>query len=201
MALLRLSKHLALVAGVAMLAAGCAVAPGPGPDQDGTASKPARATGMSSDQAARFESGASALRAGNAERAAEVFDALAREVPGLAEAHANLGTARMLQSRDDEARAAFEKAVELEPGLTEALIRLGVLYRRDGQFRKAEQAYKAALNAEPENRYANLNLGILYDVYLRRPQQALTHYERFQALSEQPDDEVALWIADIKQRL
>lgn len=183
----------------AMVLAGCAVTP---PPTSGGAQTGAVADADLGDaQRAQFERGANALRAGNAQLAADIFTDLVRLAPGAAAVYANLGTARMMQGHDDEAMAALKSAVDLNPDLATAQLRLGVLYRRAGEFKQAENAYQAALRADPENRYAHLNLGILYDVYLRQPAQALTHYERFQALSSQPDDEVAIWIADVKRRL
>ncbi|MDN5937379.1 MAG: tetratricopeptide repeat protein [Salinisphaera sp.] len=188
------------MAAALLLLAGCATTPsGPGGQQPSPES--GTAGGLTTSQRTQFGQGANALRAGNADQAARIFAALTKAAPKLAAAWANLGTARMMQKQDAKATAALEKAVALNPGLTQAQVRLGVLYRRAGKFPQAEAAYKAALSAQPDNRYAHLNLGILYDVYLHRPAQALSQYQQFQALLPQPDDEVAIWIADLKQRL
>lgn len=100
-----------------------------------------------------------------------------------------------------QAQTKLQSLVADQPGLAAAQNNLGVAYRRAGEFQKAKAAYEAALAADPDNRNAHLNLGILYDVYLQQPEQALAHYQRYQALSDQPDKEVSLWIADLKQRL
>lgn len=159
----------------------------------------AGAAGLSQSQQALFARGASALRAGNAERATEIFQRLVKAAPELAAAHANLGTALMMRGKKALAKSAYKHAIALNPGLVEAQVRLGVLYRRSGQYAKAEAAYKAALARQPDNRYAHINLGILYDVYLRQPAKAVRHYKRFRELSEQPDQEVARWIKAIQQ--
>lgn len=193
----RLAPGVALAAALAL--AGCVVAPEkPAPTAEAGAEQQ---TGLSDAQRAEFSRGATALSAGNSQLAAQIFSTLATNNPQLAAAQVNLGIALMMEGRDDDARAAFERAVALDAALPTAQLRLGVLYRRAGAFDKAEAAYLAALAAAPDNRYAHLNLGILYDVYLGRPAVALPHYERFQALSDQPDKEVAIWITDIKQRL
>jgi len=164
-------------------------------------SKQAPEQPISIDQQVAFERGVAALKDGNGVVAVEVFSSLGSQLPDQAAIQANLGSAYMLRGDAQAAIAAYERAVALNPNLATAHVRLGVLFRRADQLEKAEAAYKAALDADPNNRLAHLNLGILYDLYLRKPAQALSEYEQFQALSEQTDKEVALWIADLKQRL
>lgn len=101
----------------------------------------------------------------------------------------------------EKAERNLQALVAAQPDLAAAQNNLGVVYRQRGEFSKAESAYKAALAADSENANAHINLGILYDIYLAQPAQALTHYERYQALSKESDKEVALWIAELKQRL
>lgn len=156
---------------------------------------------LSIEQQVAFDRGVAALADGNGVVAVEVFSQLGQQLPKIAAMQANLGSAYMLQGNGEQAIAAYLRAVALQPGLAVAYVRLGVLFRRANRLQDAEKAYKAALAGEPDNRLAHLNLGILYDLYLRQPAQALQHYERFQTLSDSEDAEVALWIADLKQRL
>lgn len=194
------NKQLALCL-VAGLLTGCAIMPSQ-PTADGQmAPRQGTQPGLSKAQMATFKEGATALAAGNADRAVAIFQRLTKAAPGVAAVHANLGTALMMRGDYALAAAAFERATALNPDLVEAYVRLGVARRHIGQFQKAEAAYKAALARDPDNRYAHLNLGILYDVYLQKPQQALAHYQRFQKLSAKPDKEVAKWIRHLKQRL
>lgn len=187
----------------ALVAAGCASGPQPRDkgEQAPTQQQPSATEGLTQAQQSAFDRGAQALAAGNADSAVSIFEKLVESKPELAAAHANLGTALMMREDEALARSSLQRAVALDPSLVEAQLRLGVLHRRAGNFEKAEAAYKAALEQAPDHRNAHLNLGILYDVYLQRPQQALEHYQRFQELSDQPDKEVATWIADLKQRL
>lgn len=194
------NKQLALCL-VASLVAGCAIMPSQPSGDSGVAQQQDAQPGLSKAQMATFKEGAAALAAGNADKAAAIFKRLTKVAPGVAAVHANLGTALMMRGDYALAAAAFERATALNPDLVEAYVRLGVARRHIGQFQKAEAAYKAALARDPDNRYAHLNLGILYDVYLRKPQQALAHYRRFQKLSAKPDKEVAKWIKDLKRRL
>lgn len=101
----------------------------------------------------------------------------------------------------ETAEKTLQELVATEPKFAAAHNNLGIVYRQRGKFEQAEAAYKAALSADSNNAKAHLNLGILYDIYLQQPAKALTHYERYQTLSASADEEVKLWIADLKQRL
>lgn len=103
--------------------------------------------------------------------------------------------------RLEAAEQTLSELVAEEPEFAAAHNNLGIVYRKRGEFSKAESAYKAALSAAPNNAKAHLNLGILYDIYLQKPNLALAHYQDYQKLSKESDKEVALWIADLKQRL
>lgn len=184
----------------ATLMGGCALGPSQPPPTGEQAGQQTTA-GMPAAQRQAFERGVAALTAGDADSAVAIFQRLTEANPTLAAAHANLGTALMMRGDDALATAAFERATTLDPTLAKAYVRLGVLRRRSGQFDQAEAAYQAALAQAPDNRYAHLNLGILYDLYLQQPRKALAQYQRFQELSSTPDEEVAKWIADLKQRL
>lgn len=182
----------------AALLAGCAgTGEAPTPERERTAP----AVDLTPADQALFGEAAAALRAGNADLAARRFAELAEKHPDLAAAHANQGLAAMRAGDDAAAISAMERAVELQPDNAEWQTRLGVLLRRSGEFERAEKAYQAALAADNDHANAHLNLGILYDVYLQRPEQALSHYRQYQTLSGQPDDEVALWITDLERRL
>lgn len=101
----------------------------------------------------------------------------------------------------EKAEAELLALTQNSPGLAAAHNNLGVIYRRSGRFKEAEQQYNAALSANGDSRDAHLNLGILYDIYLQQPAKALEHYERYQQLSTEPDEDVALWITDLERRL
>ncbi|MEE8308357.1 MAG: hypothetical protein V3R81_13905, partial [Gammaproteobacteria bacterium] len=47
---------------------------------------------------------------------------------------------------------------------------------------------------------AHYNLGVLLDLYLKRPAEALPHYERYQTLAGE-DERVTKWIIDLRRRL
>ena len=75
-----------------------------------------------------------------------------------------------------------------------------MILRRQGKFAEAESSYTRALDSDPDYALAHYNLGILNDLYFRRLDIALLHYEAYQALAGE-DKQVARWIADLKRRL
>lgn len=158
--------------GLALLLAGCVSAPKPGED------------GAASPKAERAAPRKPAVKASPEQR------------QKFSRALADIQAGQLA-----DAQAILLDLVKEEPKLAAAQNNLGILYRQLGQFEKAESAYRAALAAEPDHAKAHLNLGILYDIYLQQPAQALSHYEKYQSLSQGADKEVALWIAELKQRL
>jgi len=88
----------------------------------------------------------------------------------------------------------------IDPEHPAALNQLGMLLRQQGKFHEAESAYMKAVTASPDYALAHYNLGVLNDLYLRRLEDALTHYERYIELVGD-DEQVGRWIADLKRRI
>ncbi|MES1944889.1 hypothetical protein PC39_12259 [Salinisphaera sp. PC39] len=195
-----MTRGAAALTAVALLAGCAGLGRGDKPEPT-QAESAAPAVALPAEDRTAFDEAVAALRAGDNETAESRFAALAQRHPELAEAHANRGLAALRAGDDETAREAMARAVELEPDNAAWQNRLGVLLRRAGEFERAEAAYEAALDADGDYPPAHLNLGILYDIYLQRPQEALSHYQQYQTLAGQPDDEVALWIADLERRL
>ena len=70
--------------------------------------------------------------------------------PSVAAAHANLGNARRLLGRDDEALASYERALRLQPDNTRALKGLGLLLWQRDRPAEALAAYEALLALEAD---------------------------------------------------
>ncbi|MBI1195911.1 MAG: tetratricopeptide repeat protein [Gammaproteobacteria bacterium] len=113
----------------------------------------------------------------------------------------NLGIAYYHLDRIDDAMASLQSAVKLDPDLAAAHNLIGILERQAGAFDASRKAYERAIKADSKYANAELNLAILYDIYLRRPEDALTHYDRFMALNDGHDDAVAQWVTDLKTRI
>jgi len=141
------------------------------------------------------------MQANDMQAAAEKFHDLTARYPQMTGAWANLGRIHMKAGEWKQAQHALQQAINLNPGHASAYNYLGVVLRNLGQFSEAEQAYKNAISADPTYALAWLNLGILYDIYLDKPAQALSQYEKYQQLKGNADKKVAKWIIEIKRRI
>lgn len=146
-----------------------------------------------------FDDAKALLRAGRTADAERAFKVLAAQHPNLGGVHANLGLIARNAGRLDEAIAAGEAAVKVSPRQPAFHNQLGLSYRLKGRFADARVVYERAIELDGNYADAHLNLGILLDLYLGQNALALTHYERYAALT--PADAAAgKWIADIKVR-
>ena len=147
-----------------------------------------------------YENALQSMKAGNHRQAIQQFKRIASDQPKLAGPHTNLGMLYLKDNQLEQAMQSLQKAVELNPASTIAHNYLGIVYRNLGRFDDAEKAYLRALEINSNYDYAHLNLGILYDVYKSDSQKALSHYQKYLQLSDQPDKTVEKWIVDIQRR-
>lgn len=112
----------------------------------------------------------------------------------------NIGVAHKELGDTAKARVAFEKALKINPNNPFALNQLAILNREDGKFEVAEKLYTKALSAYPDYKNAHLNLAILCDVYLRKIDCALGHYQEYLNLSGGQDKQVTAWMAQLKKQ-
>lgn len=149
----------------------------------------------------QFNDAVGLMRAGQYQQAIPVLEELTEQRPDLAGPWTNLGIARARVGRTDEAIAALEKAVATDPEAPAAHTELGMAYRAAGQFESARKAYLEAIRIDPAYGYAHRNLGILFELYLQKPDRALSHYRQYQALQAVEDEEVGKWILDLERRV
>ena len=122
--------------------------------------------------------------------------------PQHPEAATTLAIVYRRQGRADASLALLEQTLAVHDDFAPAWNEFGILHREAGRFAEAESAYLKAVTVRPDYGLAHLNLGILYDLYLGRLDDALVHYERYQAqLGAGQDKMVGRWIADISRRI
>lgn len=148
-----------------------------------------------------YDRALAAMRAEDWLGAETELEQLTHDYPGYPGPDVNLAIVYLHGKRDDDARAALDRALAIEPENPQANNELGILLRRQGKFHEAEQAYRRALAADPSYALAHYNLGVLLDVYLRKPDEALEHYEFYQSSLAEPDKTVAGWIIDLRRRI
>ena len=202
MLLQRLTSKTLLAAGLLTLLvlAGCAgtsptrdAGPQAAPDATLTPAIPPQAQTL-------FEQATAVMAAGDfvdAELRFKEFVLLYPDYPG---AHVNLAIIHASNENDDATRAALDAALALDPDHPAALNQLGMLLRRNGNFLEAEAAYLKAVTVSPDYALAHYNLGVLNELYLRRLEAALQHFETYQSFVGE-DKQVEKWIADLKRRV
>lgn len=100
--------------------------------------------------------------------------------PSSAIAHANLGTALLLQERVGEAEKELRRSLELGE-LPEALVNLGGILLARWDFRGCVEVNKRAAAARPEFLLAHYNQGLGH-LYLGESREVVSCFERVVAL-------------------
>lgn len=184
--------------------AGCA-GPQPQPTPAEPADKPAQASAAPTPSPATeagFKRALALLQAGQYSQAVAVLSPIVKAQPSLPGPLVNLAIAYIHLDRQQEAVAALQQALAADPQHPIALNWSAILERRAGRFQEARELYQRLLAAHPGYRYGHLNLGILCDLYLQQPDCALTHYKRYQELTDKAaaEEQVAVWISDLERR-
>jgi tetratricopeptide (TPR) repeat protein len=151
--------------------------------------------------AAAYERAVAAMRGENWLEAELELEQLTLEHPDYPGPHVNLALVYLHDGRRDDARKELDRALGVDPGHAAANTQLGILLRENGEFAAAEAAYRRALETDSGHALAHYNLGVLLDIYLRRPAEALQHYEAYQATLAQPNETVGRWIIDLRRRV
>lgn len=103
--------------------------------------------------------------------------------------------------RPGRAVRALEALLDQSPQHAAAANDLALLYRQQGRIDQATALLRQALEANPDRPQLHYNLAVLSELYLLDLEQALTHYRRYQSLTDAEDEEVALWIRDLERRV
>ncbi len=147
-----------------------------------------------------FEQAASAMASGDLLDAELRFKEFLLQYKGYPGAYVNLAIIHANNGDDAAASAAIDAALQIEPSHPAALNQLGMLLRRNGKFLEAEAAYLKAVTVSPDYALAHYNLGVLNELYLQRLDQALQHFEAYQAIVGN-DEQVERWISDLTRRV
>jgi tetratricopeptide (TPR) repeat protein len=182
------------VMGLILLTAACSRLPGRLPEK--TMEPPADAALQD-----KFNRAVQLMQQQKYDQAEPLLRQLTQAAPDRAAPYGNLGILYAKAERWKDAQPLLERSVKLDPGNPALWTELGVVYRQNGMLDAAQTAYQRALQINSNYPLAHLDIGILYDLYLQKPQQALEHYRRYQALKRGEDKQVALWITDLEKRV
>ena len=116
-----------------------------------------------------------AFRAGEAERAASLFEQALAKDPSLTPAHLMLGMLRARQGQWDAAGTHFRAVTAADPSNAHAHFFLGRVLQSKGDWAGAAKAYGAAFeNGHPERDKVVLHLAAA-EIEAGRPEDAVTH--------------------------
>ncbi len=147
-----------------------------------------------------FKSAIVLMQQGKYAQAIPVLNAVIEREKRLPAPYVNVAIAHNKLGDTKAAEENLISALKLDIGHPVANNELGLLYRKKGRFKAARTAYENAIKEHPEYLPAIKNLGVLCDLYMHDFDCALQQFEDY--LELKPDDKtVAIWIADVKQRL
>jgi tetratricopeptide (TPR) repeat protein len=148
-----------------------------------------------------FARALAAQEAGEHDQAEALWKQVIAAVPDYAAPQTNLGIVYRTSGRLEDAIHAYEAAIRLDPADAVTYHNLGLAQRARGAWADAERAYLRALELRPDQVETHYNLAILYDLFLDRPEDALTQYRAVLSLGGPDADAVAQWIRTLERRL
>ncbi len=158
------------------------------------------ASRISNDVRVDYDEAIRYLARGELDRGIERLEDLVERAPELSAPRIDLGIAEHRAGDLEGAERHLQAALELNPNHPIALNELGIVYRKTGRFALARKSYEAALAIYPGYHFARRNLAVLCDLYLADLDCALRNYEAYMT-TVPGDDEAAMWITDIRNRL
>ena len=155
---------------------------------------------VDSDVQADFKKAVALMQSENYEQAVSVLNSVVAREKRLPAPYVDLAISHNKLGDTKAAEENFINALKLDIGHPVANNELGLIYRKQGKFKAARTAYENAIRANPEYLPVIRNLGVLCDLYMHDFDCALQQYEDYMDIL--PDDkEVAIWVADVRQRL
>lgn len=155
---------------------------------------------ISKKTASAYNAALKHMRAKNYDTAISEMQNVAKMDQRISGPWVNIGVAHKELGDIKKAKLAFEKALTINPKNPFALNQLAILKREEGAFDIAEKLYRQALSAYPDYQNAHLNLAILCDVYLKKIDCALGHYQEYLSLSGGQDKQVIAWMSQLKKQ-
>jgi tetratricopeptide (TPR) repeat protein len=195
-----MNDRVLLIPVLALLLAGC-VTTGSGGSSELVRAADRAPPKVDPKAAGAYEMALVSMRAGNTSRAEKQFNKLAKDHPEFSGPHNNLGILHYREGNIEKAISAFENALKINPDSVVSLNYLGIISRGKGEFKQAQGFYERALQADPNYAYVHLNYGILLELYMGKLPDALKHYKRYQALTEEEDKKVKGWIIELGRRV
>ena len=98
----------------------------------------------------------------------------------------NMGKIYMRHRDGDSALGCFTKAAEYDNENILVHINLGFLKFKKGEYIEAAREYELVLKYDPEMVFAHKSLGMIYHKYLKQPDKAFYHMQKY--IEMKPED-------------
>lgn len=148
-----------------------------------------------------FADAVAAQRAQNWDVAEPQFKQLAEKYPQLSGPHLNLALLYAQTQKPELAEQHFKHALQINPNNLAIYDQYGIWLRQQARFQEAEVMYRQALDRDANRADTHLNIAILYDLYMGKLPQALEHYQRYLALTDDEKSPVHGWVAELQRRM
>lgn len=165
-----------------------------------TAPQPRQPVAVSEATRSAYEQALALMRSADYEAAIAAMQGVSERNDRLAGPYVNIGIAWRELGESDKAQAALSAAIERRPATGAAHNQLGLLHRQAGRFDAAREVYEEGIRANPDYAPLYRNLGILCDIYLQNPACALKNFRAYQQRTDDNDEDVEIWIADVERR-
>ena len=140
------------------------------------------------------------MRAQQYPEAIQLLKKVAQKDSRLSGPWVNMAIAHRTLGNLDKAAEAIQKAIDINPNNPYAYNQAGIIKREQGQFSAAMTMYQNALSEYPNYASAHLNLAILCDLYLQKIVCAKEHYQAYQTLDSEHNQQVVAWLSDLERR-
>ena len=157
-------------------------------------------TGIDPDSQAQFNQAILALQGEHFSAAIELLQEIIGRNPDYANPHINIALAYRQLGMEQEVEDHLLAALALIPHHPVASNEYALFQKSKGNFQEARSIFEESIAQYPEYIPLHRNLGILCDVYFNDQLCAQEHFEACQHLLGEDDDEITMWLTELKHR-
>ena len=155
-------------------------------------------TTLTPGEAKNYREALARMEQGDAGKAISSLKKLTQAHSGQPGLWLNLAIAQYQDQRLDDAKATLAYVQNLNGDIAEAYNLAGLIAVDQGDYSAAEKSYRTALKLNQHFSDAHYNLALLYDIFYQDISQAVEHYQRYLALTQEEDKATSAWVEELK---